>query len=239
MAGSLTHCFIPVLGKRIRATKLDVCGRTPAAAAADSYVATDGFISVSLTSEVEDGAEIISKKANGALCVNEMLASSFKRFTVEMEFCGVNPAMLSIVSNAKPYHDYAANTAGFTVPEGMITKKFALELWTGLSGQVCASGAEEASGYLLLPFLQAGVLGDITIDGENAVTFSLSGAYTKGGNSWGVGPFKVLQDATIPASPVPAPLPLALDPYDHLLLMDTGLAPPPSACSLQPMPTAP
>lgn len=222
-----TKCFIPVLGKRIRVTSLDNCGNVPASATADSFIATDGFISVGLTSETEDGAEIITKKANGDLCVNEKLSDSFKRFTAEIEFCGVNPDLLGLVSNAVPYSD-GTDVIGFTVPEGAINKWFALELWTGLSGANCDAG--EASGYLLLPFLQAGVLGDITVDGENAVTFSLTGAYTKGGNSWGVGPYNVVDTAT------PGPLPTALDSYDHLLLIDTDLAPPPSACALQPMP---
>lgn len=227
-----THCYIPVLGKRIRVTALDNCGTPPAAAAVDSVVSTDGFISVTLTSETEDGTEIITKKASGALCVNEKQADSFKRFTVEIEFCGVDPALLALVTNAEPYLDYNDEVAGFTVGEGEINKKFALELWTGLSGQACAEGAEDASGYILLPYLNAGVLGDITIDGENAVTFSVTGAYTKGGNNWGVGPYEVVMDDTDAA----APLPLALDPYDHLLMIDTALAPPPAACGAIPMP---
>jgi hypothetical protein len=89
-----------------------------------------------------------------------------------------------------------------------------------------SGGAAFAGGYLLLPFVVGGVLGDITVDGENAVTFSLTGAYTKGGNAWGVGPYNVVNNAT----PAPSPLPTALDPFDHLLLVDTSLAPPAASC---------
>lgn len=220
-----THCFSPVRGKRIRVTELDACG-TPVEGVSQ-YVSTDGFVTITLSSEVEEGTEIIQRNASGALCVNEKLADSFKRFTVEIEFCGVNPSLLGIVSNAEGYEDYAGDVAGIVVPEGEINKKFSLELWTGLSGQACLpGGGDEASGYLLLPFVQAGVLGDITVDGENAVTFSLTGAYTIGGNGWGVGPYDVLRDEMSAA----APLPTALDPYDHMLLIDTALAPPPIAC---------
>jgi hypothetical protein len=222
-----THCFIPLLGKRMRVTELDSCGVILPDA---EQLSTDGFITVNLSSEVEDGTEIIVKKASGALCVNERQASSFKRFNVEMEFCGVNPSLLGIVSNAEPYEDYAGDIAGFTVGEGELAKWFALELWLGMSGNVCAPGAEEASGYMLLPFVVGGVLGDIAIDGENAVTFSLTGAVTRGGNGWGVGPYNVVMDNTVPATPVPAALPTPLDPFDHLLLIDTSVAPPPEAC---------
>lgn len=338
-----THCFIPLLGKRLRATELDACGLT---LTGGRYIATDGFITISLSSEVEDGTEIIVRKANGSLCVNEKMADSFKRFTVEIEFCGVNPSLLSIVSNAKPYLDYAGDVAGFTVAEGEITKKFALELWTGLSGQACLPGmTDEASGYMLLPFVSAGVLGDIEVGGEDAITFSISGAYTKSGNQWGVGPYNVVRnnattnevqtitttgvptagtftlafqgrqtaaipynasaaqvesalealpggvlapaDVTVTGGPLPAgvvvtfggrysgrdiptmattsaltggttptvavaattqglpgvprQLPTALDPFDHLLLVDTALTPPPSACeptNISPQPNA-
>lgn len=334
-----THCFIPVLGKRLRVTQLNNCG--VAVPTTGLNVVTDGFVTVTLSSEVEDGVEIIQKNASGNLCVNEKRSDSFKRFTVEIEFCGVNPSLLSMVSVAKAYADYAGDVAGFTVGEGAIDKNFALELWTGLSGQACLPGQTgEASGYLLLPYVGAGVLGDITIDGENAVTFSLTGAATKGGNQWGRGPYNVLvgaggvnevqsiaitgvptggsyrltlngsQTGVIaynatsavvqaalealpnidpgdvvatggphPATPIvltfggryrftdvplltaqasltggttptvtvtattpgvpgtAAPLPQALDAYDHLLLVDTAVAPPPVACSPIPIPT--
>lgn len=227
----VTHCFTPVLGKRLRATELSTCGDVTVGTSLQ--VTTDGFITITLSSEVEEGTEIIQRNAAGALCVNEKMADSFKRFTVEIEFCGVNPSLLAIVSNAVAYADYAGDVAGFTVPEGEIDKKFALELWTGLSGQACLPGGagDEASGYMLLPFVQAGVLGDIEMDGENAVTFSLTGAYTMGGNAWGFGPFNVLRDT----EGDPAVLPTPLDPYDHLLLIDTALAPPPVACSPSPV----
>lgn len=227
-----THSFTPVLGKRFRLTSLDVCGRvTP-----DSVqIVGDGFVSVTLSSETEEGSEILQKKFNGALCVNERQSDSFKRFTLETEFCGVNPDVLSIMTNAEPYQDAAGDIAGFTVPEGAIDKAFALEIWTGLSGQACGEGQEEASGYLLLPFLQAGVLGDIEMGGEDAVTFSMTGAYSKGGNGWGVGPYDVAFDDAGSAATLPAPL----DPLDHLLIMDTGLAVPAITDEAGPVPTVP
>jgi hypothetical protein len=228
-----TTCFVPLLGKRIRVTALDSCANLPAGGTVDQVVTTDGFISVSLSAEIEDGAEIITKKADGSLCVNEKLESSFKRFTVGIEFCGVNPSLLALVSHAKTYTDWTVgNVAGFTVPEGQITKNFALELWTGVSGAACLPGAAFLGGYALLPYVRSGVLGDVTVDGANAVSFSLKGAYTRGGNTWSTGPYQVLLNA----SSVPAQLPTAIDPFDHLLLVQTSLAPPASACSPTPMP---
>lgn len=222
-----TRCFTPVLGKRIRVTRLDNCGNVPVTGTANAVAVTDGFISLTLSAEVEEGSEIITKKADGSLCVNEMTDSSFKRFTMEMEFCGVNPGLLSLVTNAKQYANYAADIAGFTVPEGTISGSFAFEMWTGLSGAACPTGVQEASGYLLLPRVKAGTLGDIEVNGEDSITFSLTQAFTKGGNVWGRGPWKVLQNGVTPSI-----LPTPLDPLDHLLMIETGIAPPTSVCGL-------
>lgn len=226
-----THCFSPLRGKIIRVTLLDECGRVLPDGTENALLATDGFVSVNLSAEVEDGTEILTRKADGSLCVNERSANSFKRFNVEMELCGVNPSLVAMISNAESYEDAAGDVVGFTVPEGDITKKFALELWTGISGIGCSEGDEEPSGYMLLPFVNGGTIGDITIDGESAVNFSLTGAYTKGQNAWGVGPYLVAFDAGGTATGLPTPL----DPLDHFLLMDTGVAPPPSACDPQAM----
>ena len=214
-----TKCIIPLLGKRLRVTELDNCGAVFTGA---MQIATDGFVSITLSSEVEEGTEIIVRKASGALCVNEKMADSFKRFTIEVDFCAVNPSLLALVTNAEEYTD-GEDVIGFTVPEGEIKKWFALELWTGLSGQVCAPGTEEASGYILIPFVTAGVLGDIEITGEDAITFQMTGAATKGGNQWGTGPYNVYGT---PAGKLPE----AIDPFDHLLMIETTIAPPPEAC---------
>lgn len=226
------HCFSPILGKRLRITRLDECGNVPAIGTANSWIATDGFITVNLSSEIEDGAEIVQKNASGGLCVNEKLNNSFKRFNVELTLCGVNPSLLSFVTNAQTYADYAGDIAGFKIAEGAITNKFALELWTGLAGQAC-SNSNVASGYLLLPLVQAGQLGDIEVGGENAINMTMSGGYTIGDNNWGTGPYNVVYNA----SQVASKLPTALDDGDHLLLIDTALAYPPTACDPQPMPT--
>jgi hypothetical protein len=187
-----TKCFTPLLGKRIRVINLDACGNLPTSGTANSVLATDGFVTLTLSSEVDDGAEILTKKADGSICVNERLSSSFKRFTVGIEFCGVNPSLLSMITNANAYNDYAGNVAGFTVREGTIAKQFALELWTGIAGGNCTPGVAFSGGYLLLPFVSGGVIGDLEFNGESATNFSLTGGYTKGGNNWGVGPYNVV-----------------------------------------------
>lgn len=221
-----TKCFAPIFGKRIRVSSMNSCC-LPVTGGSCAEIVTDGFISLSLSSEVEDGAEVITKKASGALCVNQKAPDGFKRFTLEMEFCGVDPDLLSFMTNLNAYPDWEGDIAGVTAYEGTVDKKFGLEVWTGLAGQACPTGVgvEEASGYVVLPCVNAGILGDISIDGENAVSFTMTGAYTVSGNSWDVGLHNVvLHDG------VPDVLPEALLPTEPLLITQTGVAPPPSAC---------
>lgn len=224
--------FKPLLGKRIRVTTLDACANIPEEATPNAMGVTDGYISTTLSSEVEDGNEILTRKADGSICVNERTDASFKFFSVEIVFCGVDPGILSVVSNAEIYEDWNGDVAGLTVAEGTISKRFAFEQWMGLSGTACDPDVDEASAYMLLPFVGAGVIGDIEVTGEDAVNFTITGAQTLGGNQWGQGPYDVVLDD----NGDPAPLPTPLDPMDHLLILESGLALPADAAGLQPMP---
>src|SRR5690625_1118353 len=116
------------------------------------------IVTINLNTEYEDGIEIIQRNSSCGLCVNEKFSDLFKRFNVEIEFCGVNPSLLSMITNAEPYEDYNGDIAGFTVPEGEIDKTFALELWTGLSSSY---ECPETGGYMLLPRGSGGVPRDI------------------------------------------------------------------------------
>lgn len=227
-----TKSFTPIRGKRIRVTQLDDCG---AIIPTSQQIVTEGFVTVSLSPQVEDGTEITLRNASGAICISERGNPTFTGFDVEITFCDVNPSLLSFVTNAEDYEDYSGDIAGFTVPEGEITGKFALELWTGIAGVACGDDGAEASGYMLLPLINAGTLADMEIGGEDAITFGLTSASTRGGNTWGVGPYNVLLDAEEESAP--APLPTALDPLDHLLMVETFVAPPPSADEPSMVPT--
>lgn len=219
--------FTPILGKRIRVTPLDDCGNIPDGG--NAFV-TDGFIRVSLSTEVEDGNEIMQRKADGSICVNEKMSDSFKYFTLEIQLCGVNPELVEFISNAKGYDGYDNEPIGFTVGEGEITDRFAFELWTGLAGGDCGEDGQ-AYGYVLLPQVVAGVLDDFEVTGEDTIDITITGAVTKGGNQWGTGPYDVTLNGDDPAEP--DVLPTALDSGDHLLMIYTDVAPPASADSAQ------
>lgn len=224
-----TKSITPIRGKRIRITQLDDCGQlTPSSL----QIVSSGFVTVSLSPQVEDGTDIQVRNASGALCVNERGNPSFSGFDVEIEFCEVNPSVITMTTNAEDYENYAGDIAGFTVPEGEITGMFALELWTGIAGVACGDDGDEASGYMLLPMVAAGTLGDVEIGGEDAITFTLSNSSTRGGNTWGVGPYNVLGNEG-----TPAPLPTPLDSLDHFLMLETFVSPPEDSTDPAPVPS--
>lgn len=226
-----TRCFTPILGKKIRVTKLDSCGNPMVSGTSCAKVVTSGFITLKLTAEVEKGADIITKKADGSICVNQKVDDSFKRFSLELDLCGVDPDLLAFMTTANQYQDYNGVTNGFTQGEGQVKNRFALEVWTGLSGAACPTGVQEASGYFLLPFVAGGIIDSFEVSGDKSIDFKVMGAYTKGGNNWGQGPYNVAMNA----NGVPSPLPTPLATLTHFLAMDTGVATPAAVCGCQTM----
>lgn len=213
----VTHKYAPIFGRRLRVTQMLGTGAVGA-----NYFVTDGFVTVSLTVETEDGAEIILRNAQNQLCINEQLSATFKRLTVSTRFCGVNPTLLSWMSNADIYEDWAGDAAGFTMSEGPIEGNFAMELFTGLAGSL---NDTSANGYMLLPFMNKGTLSDIEISGEDAVDFTVQNMQSLSGNQWGVGPYDVLINDDSPVGTADV-LPTALSPLTHFLMIDTAVPAP-------------
>ncbi|MFN2347641.1 MAG: hypothetical protein ABR616_18260 [Dermatophilaceae bacterium] len=226
-----TRCFTVVRGKRLRVTRLDNCGTPPADDTEDAFVVTKGFVSVGLTSVTEEGTDIMQMNADGDLCVNDRSRDQFRRWDLELELCDVDPALLSILTNVTLETDWNEDVVGVRVPEGSTVDSFALELWTGIPGEDCLPGEPAAYGYMLLPFVIGGSLGDITIE-NGATTFTVT-AHTKGGGAWGTGPFDVVgTDAQATPGRLDAPIGVG----EHLVMRTTTVAPPAPECGAQIMP---
>lgn len=215
-----TTCFGVVRGKRVRVTELNACG-VPVTGL--SYVVSEGFVQVTITSELEDGDEYVQKNANGALCINLRSPDSLKRLSVTVDWCKVDPDIIHIITG-NPVEVSGTDTVGFRIQEGPADARWALELWTGLDDdEECIGGVPEY-GYLLLPRLTGSTLGDITV--ENGVTTFQTNGYTESNPGWGVGPYNVIGD---PATP----LTVAMASIDHALIRTTVVAPPTAVCGVQ------
>lgn len=196
---------------------------------------SDGFVTVSFTANTDDGDEINVQNAAGRTCVREAAISTLTGYSVEIEFCQVDPALFAILTGQEPVLDADGVAIGFKVNTAVSAadSAFALEVWTGVPGVSCAADADAtavASGYLLLPYLQGGVFGDFTVEND-AISFTITGATTKSGSGWGVGPYDVVRDGAGDAGPLLDPL----DTDDHLLVQFTDVAAPESECGSFPL----
>ena len=225
-----TKCYPILRGRRIRLTRLDGCGRP--VYGPDSVVVSKGFVSVALTANIDEGEAITVTNAGGENCINEPAVPRLSGYGVAITFCNVEPDALSITTGQKQYNNYAGDAVGFSVDTSisLADTAFALEMWLGAPSDNCAVGATGSYGYVLLPFVQGGVLGDFTVENA-AINLAISNAATKTGGAWGAGPFNVMLNG----SSVASPLPRALTSTEPFLLAQTTVAPPTEYCGAKPL----
>lgn len=220
----------------MRVTRLDGCGRPDNSQPDFAQVTSDGFVSVEVTANVEEGDTISVTNAAGKVCVSETPCPTLTGYSVNMTFCNVDPDLFSLVTGQDPVLDPASGDGiGFRVNTGKsgCDSGFALEVWSKVPGVACPvdedgnpiESAEVASGYILFPFLQGGVFGDFTIEND-AVSFVVQGATSKDGSGWGKGPY----DVTLDDQGNAGPLTDAIDRRDHLHVQITYVAPPEPTC---------
>jgi hypothetical protein len=206
---------------------LNGCG-IPITGAEGAVAVTDGFVSVSLTANINEPEEVEVKNAAGQTCVRDAGCSEFVGYNVDITFCNVDPNLFSMLTGQDVVADASGNAIGFR----MNSKKkacdsgFALEMWAGSQSADACDPAQNAAGvgqfgYVVLPFLRAGVIGDFTIENA-AVTFTVSGGQTLDGNSFQKGWYPVFNGSTADAQKFHE----ALDSNDHLAVAFTTLAPP-------------
>lgn len=227
-----TKCISLVRGRVARFTRVDSCGRP--IYGENSVVTTKGFVSIAYTANTDEGEEINVPNAAGETCILEPAVPKFLGYTAEITFCQVDPDLFALATGQRTVTDAFGDVVGFTMDTSVSAGDhfFALEVWAGApnSGSCNTSGSTGSYGYVAMPFFQAGIVGDFTI--ENAeVTFTISQATTKDGNSWGVGPYDVVLGATSQPQPLWEPL----SSTEHMITVITGVAPPEPECGARPL----
>lgn len=223
----VTQAICPsyAFGRRARFTKLDGCGRPIAGSA--SAVVTKAFTEVAITPDVLTGDEVQVKNAGGELCIADKALDTIKWLNVKITLCAQDPDLISIL-NPTYFKEVDANgnPIGFRVDTSTTyAAAFALELWMDVTGvDLCAPGSQGGSGYLLLPFVQGGVMGDVTVSNKEVLT--VFNGRTLANPKWGLGPYNVMQDA----SGNPSPLLTPVANTQPLVWFATTLAPPNPAC---------
>lgn len=221
-----TECWSPIRGAAMRVTRLNSCGLWVAGPM--MTCSSDGYVSVTLSFQYEDGETTRKKNASGRLCVNDRGEAALAQIDAEINFCGVDPDMWSIITGNTVVLDREGVGVGMRIGE-RVKSNWALEVWTDLVGAAC-DGDSVPYGYLLLPWLDGGRIGDMAVE-EAAMDLTLSSS-TKAGSQWGVGPYAVdLHDgATAQDPPVPGPLLTPIGPRDHMDIHKTYVPPPAPAC---------
>lgn len=191
-----SKCYSLIRGRIMRATRLDACGAK--VLGPDSTVVSEGFVSVQLSPQTEEGQTINVTNAAGKVCVLDEPAPTFTGYDITVEFCGVNPDLINIMTGNPIVKDSQATPqgVGFRVSTAtdLNATGFALEVWSGVPASACVAG-QASYGYFLVPFIKGGIIGDITI-ANDAVNFTLTGAKSKDGSAWGVGPYNVVLGGT-------------------------------------------
>lgn len=208
-------------GKRMRATLLNAASQP--LVGDSSVVTTKGFITLSMTSNIEEGESINVVNAGGESCVTEAATPTWNGVSAEAEFCDVDFALFEILTGQEVVLDSDGRAIGITESTDidMTDVKFALEVWLGANSSAAPSaGSQGRYGYVLLPNLSGGVIGDVTIE-NGAINFTITGMSTRNGAAWGAGPHRVEL-----VNGVPSVLSTPLKANDHRRIMQVEVAPP-------------
>jgi hypothetical protein len=220
----------------MRLTRLDECG-VPVEGPA-STVVTKGYVSVTVTPVYTDVEDITQTDANGDTCIDDQSDPALRWLTLAMVFCLIDPDAINIITGDPLVVDDATptpNTVGFRIDQAVTgSANFALELWSGKPGQACGESETEAFGYWLFPYVVQAQWGEWVIQ-NGALTITLTGR-TSSGSGWGVGPYDVRRDATVPATL--EPLLTAISPTQHAHFETTSAPIPTASCGATVLPPA-
>lgn len=220
-----------VRGKRVRLTRVGNCGLPQEGE--KSSIVTDGFVSVNLTKSMRDAEDLEQNNADGQICIADRTPPELKWFEFEIEFCRVDPEVLSFFTDDALVLDYAQRPVGFRSSKRVkVNEGCAVELWTGVGGDDCNVPVDDSAlvekaqtaapyGYFLLPWIKEATMGDFEI-GSQVTTFTVSGI-SGAAPMWGKGPYNVVpQDARN----TPGRLLTPFDADQHLHFERTTIAPP-------------
>lgn len=213
-----------VRGRRYRITRLDQCGNP--IFGDNAQIVVDGVVTASWTANTNSTDEIRVTNSNGDTCLLEPAETSLESYTVEFEFCGMNPDLFNILTGMPVNYDANGAATGFRVDTSVSLESFAfaVEIWTGVSGgDACGTVGAVDYGYFLAPFMKGGHLSDFEFQND-AITFTISDATTREGGGWGVGPYNVFPDISDAPGPLISPITKT-----QIILMDHTTVAPPAA----------
>lgn len=220
-----TECFAQVRGKVIRVTRLDACGNPDPGLSA--VVVSKRISTVSVDEVTDDGTNIRERNFADELCIVDDAFTTVIGYTADIALCGVDPDLIALLTGQPVVRNAAGDVVGFDATTGIDLDSFgfALEVWSRLAGSACDPSGNRKWGYTPFPFLKGGRLGGFSFE-NGAVQFTISGAQTRDGNGWGVGPYDVDRDE----AGLPAPMFEPLGVNTHYRNVVVSLDPPEASC---------
>ena len=220
-----TKCYAQVRGSVIRVTRLDSCGNPDPGASA--VVVSKRVSTVTIDEVTDDGTNIRERNFADELCIVDDAFTTIIGYTADIALCGVDPDLVSLLTGQPVVTNAAGDIVGFdaTTDIDLDSFGFAIEVWSRIAGAACDASGFRPWGYTVLPFLKGGRVGGFSFE-NGAVQFTISGAQTRNGNGWGVGPYDVDRDETDAA----APLNSALGTNTHYRNILVTLDPPEASC---------
>lgn len=220
-----TKCYAQVRGSVIRVTRLDSCGNPEPGTSA--VVVSKRISTVTIDEVTEEGTNIRERNFGDELCIVDDAFTQILGYTADIALCGVDPDLIGILTGQPVVTNAAGDVVGFdaTTDIDLDSFGFSLEVWSRIAGTACDPSGNRPWGYTVFPFLKGGRIGGFSFE-NGAVQFTISGAQTRDGNGWGVGPFDVDRDE----NGDPAPLNEALTPNTHYRNILVTLDPPPANC---------
>lgn len=180
-----TVCAAPIRGTRMRIIKLDTCGLP--VTGVGGQVVSDGFVQVGVSQDYEDGTTYELRNAQGSFCVNEQGPDQFRRSSLDIQFCAIDPDVVNLITGALVVTTGApVSGTGFWVVEGGVTNHFSLEVWQDIAGVACVAGNPYRA-YWAWPNLFGGRFNDFTIE-DGTLEWTLSAKTAQANVGWGTGP---------------------------------------------------
>lgn len=219
-------------GKMLRLTRLDECGNV--VEGPTSTLVMKAFVSGTITPNYQDAEEITQADANGDRCIDDRSDVALRWLDISLILCVVDPDAVNLITGDPLVLDDAAtpNTVGFRIDADLTgSANFALELWSGVSGQACAVGGFPKYGYWLFPWVKDAQWGEWVIqNGALTLTYTARAVF---GGGWGVGPYNIRRDAVTPATL--EPLQTAIGPTQPMHYQTTTAPLPTPACGAVPL----
>lgn len=223
-------------GDRIRITKVDQCGR-PVYGECNSIV-TKGIVTIAEEPQTEDPEPLEQVAFDGIeKCFSEPGCATVTSRTITITWCAISfDAFLFMNPNHRPIYDDAEQIVGLFESDKIdCSAGYAVEVWTQVAGASDVCTGEEDSGqwmYTVYPWISGATPGEITIGGDEVVTYTSIGN-TKTGSRWGKGPYQV---AIVDGRPQGLREPFDPDGKEAKAYMVTTVAPPPIDCDCQEVP---